>query len=335
MDDRQTVRRRYLIDPAVSRPLLALGLVVVLGTAGYAWIEGWATWKSLFFTLVTLTTVGYGDYGLSEAGERFTAVLMICGIGTVSYSVSRVIQAAVRRNLEPERRMKKQANAMSGHHVVCGFGRLGRRVVERLGESGASFVVIDREPANVERARAEGHVALEGDATEDAVLEAAGLARAVSVAAVTSSDAVNAMICLTARAMATDVSIVARADDAGSAQKLRRAGAMRVVTPTSYGGDGVAEGMLRPNVAALMFGEDDSGGGAADALSFGQLMVDRRLSGKTIADAGAMHPGVVFVAVCPPGRSAELRPEEDRLLRLGDVLVIAGRGAEAVNRAAA
>ena len=326
------VSSRRWIDPSVSRPLLALAVVVVFGTAGYAWIEGWGPWKSLFFTLVTLTTVGYGDYGLSEAGERFTAVLMIVGIGTVSYSVSRVIQAAVMRNLEPERRMLKMAESMSGHHVVCGYGRMGRRVVDRLMQAEAAFVVIDADASSVERARSDGHVAIEGDATEDSVLEAAGLSRAGSLAAVTSSDAVNALICLTARAMAPGASIVARADDSASARKLVRAGASRVVSPTAHGGDGVAEGMLRPDVARLLYGEE---GGEA-GLSFGQVSVGDGLAGKTVGEAGAARPDVVFVAVCSNGGKTELRPRGDRVLMLGDVLVVAGRGVdEELERAAA
>mgnify|MGYP001800182575 FL=1 len=309
-------------DPIVRRSLLLICAVVVIGTAGYTWIEGWTPWEGLFFTLVTLTTVGYGDYGLSEAGERFTAVLMIGGIGTVSFMASQLVHSAMARATKPERRMMQYARHMQGHFIVCGLGRTGRRVVETLDAEGATVLAIDIDPRKVEAARDRGIVALEGDATSDEVLEMAGIERAIGLAAVSASDPTNAMICLTAHAIAPDVAITARACDASAVEKLKRAGASGVVSPTSYGGDGIAQNMLRPEVAKLLFGMCDGGG----SLSFAEVAVGEGspMVGKSVKQLGEDHPRIVFVASRLKGGELVMRPAPGERLGAGDVLVVAG-----------
>lgn len=309
-------------DPVVRRSLLLICAVVVCGTAGYTWIEGWTVWESLFFTLVTLTTVGYGDYGLSEAGERFTAVLMIGGIGTVSLMASQLVHSAMARATQPERRMMQYARHMQGHFIVCGLGRTGRRVVETLDAEGATVLAIDIDPKKVEAARDRGVVALEGDATSDEVLEMAGIERAVGLAAASASDPTNAMICLTAHALAPDVAITARACDVSAIEKLKRAGASGVVSPTSYGGDGIAQNMLRPEVAKLLFGMCAGG----DQLSFAEVAVGEGspMIGRSVKQLGEEHPRIVFVAARANGGELVMRPEPGDRLGAGDVLVVAG-----------
>ncbi len=313
-------------DPTIRRSLLMMGLVVGMGTAGYTWIEGWSPWQSLFFTLVTLTTVGYGDYGLSAAGERFTAVLMIGGIAIVSYTASQILHFAISKATYPERRMMQQAKQMSGHFIVCGLGRTGQRVIRRLMEEDALLVAIDQNPKLVEEARQQGIVAFEGDATSDQSLLDAGIERATSLAAVTSSDAANAMICLTARALATEISIIARAEEEASVCKLKRAGADRVVSPASYGGDGIAANLLHPEVARLLPGLEDGHGD----VEFVEYLVSPSSAacGKSILELGKAHPKLVFVASHAKGGTTQIRPPATHVLSEGEVLVMAGTQAD-------
>lgn len=314
------------LDPAISRSLWILAFVVLGGTLGYMWIEGWDPWHALFFTVVTITTVGFSDYGLSEAGQRFTIFVMVGGIGTVSYAASSLVQRTIAQGLRPEARMLQRIKSMHGHYLVCGFGRMGKRVARQLIASDVPFVVIDTDPKLVEQARELGMIALEGDAMEDSVLERAGVERAASLAAITSSDAVNAMICLTAHAIAPELRIVARAEDDASVRKMKRAGASRVLSPSSHGADGVAQTLLRPEAARVLYGD----GGIETALAFSEVPVSRgsSLIGRTLREIGKSNPRIVFVAACSPEGDVAMRPDSGRPLGEGDVLIVAGTNAE-------
>ena len=313
-------------DPIVRRSMVLICLVIAIGTGGYSLIEGWTFWPSLFFTLVTLTTVGYGDYGLSDAGERFTAVLMIGGIGTVSYMASQILQRVLTRAVQPERIMCDKAMSMRNHFVVCGLGRTGLRVIERLAADGAPVVAIDCDERRVEHARNRGIVAIVGDATTDESLNAASIRHAAGLAAVTSVDASNAMICLTAHAIAADITIIARAEDEASICKLMRAGANQVVSPVSYGGDGIAQSMLRPEVARLLPGLQ----GGDEALNFAEVSITENSPhrGRTIRQLGESLPRLVIIAVRGADGVFVMRPTSSRTLTTGDVLVVAGDSAD-------
>lgn len=310
------------MDPIVVRSLGLVMLVVVSGTAGYTWIEGWTPWQSLFFTLVTLTTVGYGDYGLTEAGERFTAVLMIGGIGTVSYTASLTLHRLMARAVNPEKGMMDQVRKLKGHTIICGLGRTGQRVIDRLVDGNITVVAIDNDSKRVEAARARGLIAIEGDASSDECLIRAGVRCADALAALTSSDAVNALICLSAHALAPDAMVIARAEEEASISKLHRAGACTVLSPATYGGDGIAEHILQPEVARLMPGLE----GDDHQLQFAEVAVTPTspFAGIKIAALGAAHPRLAIVAARNSAGEIAIRPPADRVLSAGDVLIVAG-----------
>lgn len=312
-------------DPILRRSLVFLIAVIVMATGGYTWIEGWSPWRSFFFTLITLTTVGYGDYGLSPSGERFTAIVMVGGIATASYCLAQILEFVTTRALRPERKIMQHIRRLSGHHVVCGAGSMGERVIERLEAQGEVVVMIDRDLSVVERMRDRGLVALCGDCTSDKVLHEAGITRARSLAAVTDSDAVNAMICLSAHAIAPDLPIVARAEDTGSETKLRRAGAQTVISPTMYGGDGIAEFMARPDVARIMFGR----GGAASSVDCPVRIMEIKIpeadakAAPSVADFERTNPSLTVVAVRHAG-DLRVTPTKDHPLAAGDGVLVAG-----------
>ncbi len=326
LDDRRSLWIPTIMNAVVQRCMSLCVIVVLFGTAGYTWIEGWSPWQSLFFTLVTLSTVGYGDYGLSESGERFTAILMIGGIATVSYSISQLFQHATACAMQPEKRMMHAAQKLKGHHIVCGLGRTGVRVIDRLRSAGHTVVAIDSDLSLVERIREDGVIALTGDATSDDMLQNAGIQNAASVAAVTSSDAANAMICLSSYALAPEVPIIARAEETASVQKLRRAGAAVVVNPTEYGGDGVAQSMQHPEIAKLLFDPDKP----ECTLRFAELLIDASSPylGQSVECLGKANPDLVIVAAKTECNSLSMRPNGKRVLGEGDVLVIAGTSAD-------
>jgi voltage-gated potassium channel len=317
-------------DPILRRSSILLTGVMIAGTAGIHWIEGWSVWHSFFFTLITLTTVGYTEYGLSEAGERFAAVIMLGGIATASYCLAQIVEFFTVRAMHPERKTMQQIRRLSGHHIVCGAGSMGQRVIERLEAQGAVAVAIDPDPAIVERLRDRGLIVLRGDATSDSVLRDAGIGKAGSLAAVTSSDAVNAMICLTAHALAPDVSIVARSGERASETKLRRAGASAVISPTIYGGDGIAEFMARPDVARIMFGDHATETAVSNPMRIVEIRIEAGdpAAGGTLGAFAEAHPTLTVVACRAEQGAFEMKPGDEREIRVGDSVMVAGMVAD-------
>ncbi len=221
--------------------LVPVGFVVV-GTVGYPLIEGapWGLFDGLYMTVITLTTVGYGEIPqpLSPPGRAFTMVLALGGIFTLFYAATDVIRSAVTgelRDLLGRERMDDQLKHLAGHTVVCGFGRMGRIVCDELERLGHRFVVIDPAAPGGEWAYRHG-LRLHGDAAEDEVLRKAGIERAGALITVVGSDATNLYITLSGRLLNPTLRIVARAEEHQAEAKLRKVGANRVISPYLAGG---------------------------------------------------------------------------------------------------
>lgn len=315
------------IDPALKRALSVCTLVVLFGTAGFTWIEGWGTWQSFFFTLYTLTTVGYGDNGISENGQRFTAILMIGGIASVSYSLSQIVQYATSKAIDTEKQMVNKANKLYDHVIVCGIGRTGQRVIQRLNEEGIPLVATDTNEQLVKAAKDNGVIAFLGDSTLDRVLLDAGVKRASAIAATTSSDPTNAMICLTAKALNPDVRIIARAEGEDSIDKLTRAGASSVISPSRFGGDGIVESILHPCVAEVLF---DSHSSSQEKLHFREIPIDASSVnvGREIGSLLSKHPKIVMISIRETGGHFTMRPPGSHVLKAGEFLLVAGLDAD-------
>lgn len=315
------------IDPALKRALSVCTLVVLFGTAGFTWIEGWGIWQSFFFTLYTLTTVGYGDNGISENGQRFTAILMIGGIASVSYSLSQIVQYATSKAIDTEKQMVNKANKLNDHVIVCGIGRTGQRVIQRLNEEHIPLVATDTNEHLVKAAKDKGVIAFLGDSTLDRVLLDAGVKRASAIAATTSSDPTNAMICLTAKALNPDVRIIARAEGEDSIDKLTRAGASSVISPSRFGGDGIVESILHPCVAEVLF---DSHSSSQEKLHFRELPIDAGSVnvGREIGSLLSNHPKIVLISIRETGGHFTMRPPGSHILKAGEFLLVAGLDAD-------
>ncbi len=229
--------------------LAILVLIVALGTAGYVLVEGWEILDALYMTLITITTVGFAEvHPLSGMGRVLTMSLIVSGVGTIAYAGGRGAQLLIENQLLRKRRMSKRVEKMSHHYIVCGFGRMGQQVCEELAEAGAPFVVIEKEPERVEEITELGYAFVAGDATQDEVLERAGIHRAKGMVATLSTEAENVFATLSARELNPDIFIVARAVEEGTEAKLYRAGANRVVKPYEIGGARIAQVLLRPGV---------------------------------------------------------------------------------------
>ncbi len=307
-------------EPVLRRSVLVCLLTIAAGTLGFMITEGWGPWQSLYFTLVTLTTVGYGDYGVSVAGKAFSVFIMLVGIGTISYCLSQIVQYATSRSLYSEACMIRQASLMNNHYIVCGMGQTGLRVARKLVGEGHDLVVIDSDEEHIKQLRADGFVALHGDAASDHVLLFAGIERAKGLAAVTSCDSSNAMICLGASAQNPDLHIIARAECDSAVDKLRRAGATNVINPSRYSGDGIVESLVRPEISHLLYG------GSTDSLRFAEYKLNELKLEHTssLRELLESHPRLVLIGTRDDDGEVEMRPDLEQALDTNSTIIFAG-----------
>jgi voltage-gated potassium channel len=189
-DERRRTRDRdqgAVYEPRVAlrrmeSALLALGIITVVGLLGYMVLEGWSFIDALYMTVITLTTVGYKEVRtLDTTGQLWTIVLLITGVGTLFYaavsSVELVVEGTI-RGYFGRRRMEAAINRLSGHYILCGYGRVGRQVAAEFALDDVPFVVIDQDRETVQECVEKGYLVLLGEASDDDVLEEAGIRRA-------------------------------------------------------------------------------------------------------------------------------------------------------------
>lgn len=325
------------MNPAVKKLLLTLSLLVLVyagGVAGYMAIEGWGFEDATFMTIITVAGVGYGEvHPLSSPGRWFTVVLIMCGVSVIVYGVSTLTAFIVEGELGDflrRTKMEKQISKMSGHHILCGAGRVGVCILAELVKTGHEVVVIEQDEEKVKewRERHPEALVMRGDATSDAVLESAGIRKAAGLLASLSADKDNLFIVLSARALNPDLRIVARADEESSRDKLLRAGADSVVFPHLIGGMRMASEMIRPNVVSFldtMLRERDG------TLRVEEVVVadGSELVGMTLAKADIPgKTGALLMAVRHHDRRFEFNPSPDHRLSVGDTLVVMGDRAQ-------
>jgi voltage-gated potassium channel len=324
--DRTTgvLRWRFLIITGV------LVSATLVGTLGFHVIEGWALFDALYMTLITLTTVGYGEiHPLSFRGRVFASFLMLVGVATVFVSFAILGDTLLRLELADyfgRRRRTRMLQRFAGHYIVCGAGRVGRSVVLELLRGGAQVVLIDNDPERVKWGDALGVVTLTADASKDETLREARIDTAAGLVSAISSDAENVYVTLSAKVLNPSLHVAVRASDEQAEEKLQRAGATTVLTPYTYIGHRLAQSLLRPHV--LSFLDVASAFGRTDLdLEIEQLRVAAGsiLVSKTLGDAhlGRTY-GVIVLAVRRENGAMQFNPQADLRLEPGDVLIAMG-----------
>jgi voltage-gated potassium channel len=242
------LRRVALLGASVIGLLLA-------GMVGLALTEDVGLWYAFRWALDTAATVGGFPQPRSTAGQIIHVGLIVVGVGTLFYALATVAEFFVAGHLGgllAARRTQKMIDSLTDHHIICGFGRVGRQVARDLHAARGNYVVVDANPESRDRAEALGVRLIEGDATDDAVLEQAGIQRARSIIACADSDANNVFITLTARELRADIVIVARAANEDTEKKLKRAGADRVISPYKASGTEMARLALHPQLSGVV-----------------------------------------------------------------------------------
>jgi voltage-gated potassium channel len=315
----------------LGQAIVALFLLLAVGTVGFRLILDEAWISALYRSVVTVSLTGLDNRPGSHGGELFTIALLVAGVAVFAYvagAIVVIIAQGVLGGAWAERRRKVSIEHMHDHFIVCGYGRVGRRVAQELGEAGIPIVVLDYNAQALATARDHGLEWIEGRGTEDAALEQAGLARARGVLAASDSDADNLYIVLSARAARPELTIVARASDAEAEKKLRLAGADRVVQPYSTAGIEMAKLAIKPQVAAFLDIVSTHGG---PDLRFEEIEVPATCpnAGCTIRELRVRREtGAVVIAVRRPDGRFDTTPSPDSRLEAGDILIAVGTADE-------
>ncbi|KXY70619.1 MULTISPECIES: potassium channel family protein [Bacillus] len=227
--------------------VICMTFVVILGTLGFMTIEEISLFQAFWMTMITVLTVGYGDaVPVTQAGKIFALLIIPVGVGIVTYAIGVVAAMIIEGNLfhaVRRKKMDKQIAQLQNHIIVCGCGRVGLQVVHELQEKKIPFVVVDKDESILEK---EKLLYVHGDATEDQVLHHAGISKAAGLVAIVANDAENVFITLTARGLNGAIKIVARAEKPETEDKLKRAGANKVINPSSMAGIHIAKGIANP-----------------------------------------------------------------------------------------
>lgn len=324
------IGREIFFDPTARRILFAASLPVILvavGMVGYHTIEGWNYFDSLYMTVITLGTVGFGEtHPLSQTGRIFTIVLILGGAFTMAAAVTSVIRSIVSgevQRLLGRQRMERILNTLTNHVIVCGYGRMGRIICDELAQANQAFVVIDRNHELIEHFPSRKGVALEGDATSDDMLKKAGIDRARALVSAVPHDADNLFITLSAKLLNDRIFVVARAEDPASETKLTRAGANRVVAPYLLGGGRVVQAVLRPSVLDFI--------DLATRTQHIELQMEETfvregsvLIGKKLSESMTRENRIIVVAIKRSSGNMEFNPGGETVLNTGDTLISLG-----------
>lgn len=270
-------------------PFLVLWGLIIVGTFGYILIEGYRFLDAFYMTIITVTTVGYGEVSpLSDAGRIFTSFLIITSFGTFAYAVSTITRFVVDGEFNQLFKLQKLSAAieqLSDHVIICGYGRNGRQAAQVLKKHDKRFVVIEKNPELTETiSHRYKDLVLSGDSTQDEVLLKAGILRAKALITTLPIDADNMFIVLTARNLNPKLTIISRASDDGSDIKIKIAGADNVIMPDRVGGAHMASLVMKPDVMEFIDHVTAQGGdnNNLEEITFSNL--PEHLRNKTLSD---------------------------------------------------
>lgn len=311
------LRYNYKIFKKIYLFLFLMVLIIGIGTIGYIMIEGWGLLDSFYMTIITMSTVGFGEvHDLSDPGRVFTAGLLISCFGIFAYTVSSltsyIVGGEYKMNLRDYKVMIKMKK-MENYVIICGFGRVGKQVAHDLKHFGQPFVVIDNDDTTItENELDEGYIFIKGDSTNDNVLHAAGITKARAIISCLPKDADNLYVVLSARETRKDILIVSRATQSSAVSKLRIAGSNHVIMPDSIGGSHMASLISNPDVVEFVDAIKLQGhsGANIESISFNELPEEFR--NKTIGQLEAKRlTGVTIVGFKTPGGEYIINPDYD------------------------
>jgi voltage-gated potassium channel len=310
----------------------ALLIVIVIGTFGYSLVEGWDFLDSLYMSVITIATVGYMEVQpLSSTGRVFTIFFIIFGVGTTLYAVGAGAQLMLEgqiRNILGRRKMSKKIQEVKDHYIICGYGKVGQQIYNEFSSRQVLCTVVEKHPETVEKAIKEGVLVVQGDSTEDSVLEEAGIKRAKGLISAVASESDNVYISLSARVLNPKIFIVARAEAPEAEKKLLRAGANRAISPHTLGGTRMAMAALRPHVVDFM-SVATSSEGMDIRIEELEVKEGSSLSNSTLRDCELRQKvGVIVLGIHKKDGQMLFTPPSDSKIEPGDILIAIGKSEE-------
>ncbi|MFQ5878294.1 MAG: potassium channel family protein [Acidobacteriota bacterium] len=305
-----------------------LSAVVFIGATGFHYLESWPWFDGLYMTLITITTVGYGEtHPLSPEGKLFNMFLILMAVTAGGFLITTSTQAMLQfelRHFLGRRRMQRELARLRDHYVICGAGRVGRTVARELHDRGVAFAIVEKDPDRARWAIEQGYPIVIGNAHSEADLRRALIDNAVGLVAAVTSDAENLYIVLTARGMNPGLKIIARASEEEATPKLLAAGATEVVSPYHFVGRRIAHLLLQPHV--IDFLEAAFGNQRLDVqLEEVDVPAGSGLAGKSLAATEIrQNTGVLVIALRRPDGSLDVNPGPGAVIHAGDCLIAVG-----------
>ncbi len=316
-----------------SLRLIAVALlgVMLAGTAGFHFIEGWPWFDGFYMVVTTLTTIGYQEvHPLSQAGRVFNVFIILSGVSLVFLFIGALTKALLEFEFQTflgRRRMEREIGQLTGHYILCGAGRVGRSVARELARRPVPFMFIEQSEAKAQRYVREDWLLQIGDATQEATLRQARIEYAAGLVAATTTDASNLYIVLTARGLNPGLKIIARASEEDAEKHLRTAGADAVVSPYLFAGQRIAQSFLRPHVVSFL---DTATTQLGMDLEIEEICVGQnsRFAGMTIESSRVRQERGVIVLAVKRADGMRFNPAPDDRIEVGDYLIAMGEPAQ-------
>jgi voltage-gated potassium channel len=312
----------------IRNPFLAIVAVIAGGTIGYHQLTNWSWFDSLYMTLTTLTTIGYGEpSGMTQQARYFTVVFIIVGVSTVGYAVAITTKLLIESEILlalGRRKVSKEAGKLRNHFVICGAGRVGSRVAKEMASKGVDFVIIERDNEVADKMSELGYLVVRGDATDEQTLTSVSIAHAQGIVCAAPSDADNVYMTLMARDMNPAIYIVARANEESAEPKLIKAGANKVVSPNRIGSHQMAQALLQPAVSQFI--ELTTMG--SEELGLEEILIAEKASfaGRPLKHSGIRERlDVMVVAIRRSEGEMLFNPSGETELKAGDRLIAVGK----------
>jgi len=321
------------IFPLFLRPFIALGILLLLGTVAYMNIEGWSLLDSLFMSVETLATVGFGLIApLSDTGKIFTIIYILFGVILFLYVAAEFAKYVVYINfgkIISRKNMEAKLKNLKDHYIVCGYGRTGAEITTQLKNYKLDFVVIDKSCDFDDIAQEQSFIYVVGDATEDETLEKAGITKAKGLFCSLSDDVDNLYLAVSARNLNPDLKIVARCIKASNEQKFRKAGANNIILPYEISGRRMVSSVIKPLVVDFLDVVIHTKGQNLELqMEQFELKKDSPLEGQTILSSELKQKMGIFIIAIKRGEEFITTPAPDTILKASDYLIILGTSSQ-------
>lgn len=324
---------KHTLAEYIRKLKIALALVlatVCTGTAGFMMIENYNFTDSLYMTIITMTTIGYGEvHTLGAGGRYFNMFIIITGVGILGYSLSLITQvliAAQFHNIRGRRAMQKEIDQLKDHYILCGYGRIGRTIAMEFVKAKKPFVIVEPDQECFDLALQDEVLAIHGSAEKDDILQSAGIANAGGLITTAGRDDVNVFITLSARSLNPTLVIIARSEDESTEIKLRRAGADRICSPYRGAGRQIAMSVLRPNVLDFVEGVTDKTGAHIQLVEV-TVSPESQFVGKSLIELGITRKfKIIIITIYRKGGEEEayFSPAGETVINADDLLLVVG-----------